>query len=769
MVLLSGLRRVTAALPQALPLPDASWRSRHRAILVLLWLHIVALPAIGWALGQHPRHIVVEVAVVTLFAVVGTQPSGSRRLRAIAAVLGLLTTSALLVHASEGLTEMHFHFFVVIAVVTMYQDWAVFASAIAFIALHHGALGALGPHEVYSHSPALWSPWKLAAVQGAFVLTAGVVHATSRRFVEDQYKRAEAAIRRREGRFRSLIENSSDGITVVAADGTIVYDSPSVPRLLGYEADSRAGSAALDYVLDADLPVASAMLEDLIAAGPGAMAAAEVRVLHVDGTARWMEVRASNLLDQPDLQGIVINFRDSTDRKKLESDLAHQAFHDPLTGLANRALFLDRITHAQATQRRTAQHLAVIFIDLDDFKTVNDGMGHAAGDVVLISVADRLRSCVRDADTCARLGGDEFGILLEGLDGPAEVYDLGARLLEAMAEEIEIDGKALVINASLGIVVAAGDEDPASLVRNADLAMYQAKAGGKGRFAIFELGMYDAAVERLELRAAMRAAVDGEQFTPYYQPVIDLRTGAIVGAEALVRWNHPTRGLLPPAAFLELAEETGLIVEIGRSVLRQACRDAARWGTTGGQPLTVAVNLSTVQLREPTLLADVAAALEDFGLEPARLTLEVTETTLMENPDVASERLHQLKGLGVKVALDDFGTGFSSLSYLQRFPVDRLKIDKSFTDALAGAGSPEDVTLVGAIAGLGNLLNLAVTAEGIERYGQVGALLSLGCTTGQGFYFAAPVTSSHFSELVDEADQDTHAARPAERTVTAAS
>jgi diguanylate cyclase (GGDEF)-like protein len=450
-----------------------------------------------------------------------------------------------------------------------------------------------------------------------------------------------------------------------------------------------------------------------------------------------------------------------TERKQLEEQLTHRAFHDPLTELPNRALFLDRIAHAIATQKRTNDRLAVMFVDLDDFKTVNDGLGHAAGDLVLIAVAERLRSCLRVGDTCARLGGDEFGILLEGLDDPSEAYDVGSRILEVLSDPIPTPEGVTSLNASLGIVLSTDtDADPAALVRNADLAMYQAKGDGKGRYSVFEVGMHQAVVERLALKADLRTAIARREFAVHYQSMVDLTTGAVVGAEALVRWQHPTRGLLAPADFLPVAEETGLISGIGSHVLARACADAVSWPRPDGRQLRVSVNLSASQLRDESVVDEVASVLAATGLDPAALTLEITETLLMEDPDRAAEVIRQLKSLGVKIALDDFGTGFSSLSYLSRFPVDSLKIDKSFVDALAGAGAANDASLVRAITGLGEMLRLQVTAEGIERHSQLAELIALGCQFGQGFHFARPVPDEEFVAVLTNLAADPRGVRP---------
>ena len=763
-------RAVPSWLPVGIPLSPEQWARRHRAILSILWVHAVVIPVAAMATGNGFSHSMVEALPIAVCACVATPnrlgervlpESHAHRIRAVMTAAGLVISSAELVHLSHGLVEMHFHFFVMLGVITLYQDWTVFLTAIVFVAAHHGIVGTLYPKDVYNH-PAAWAnPWTWAAIHAGFVLAASAAQITAWRFTEDQYRRAEAGLRARDRRFRSLIEESSDGITVIGANGSIIYDSPSVATILGRPADHRLGANAFSFIHPDDVVAAQAVFADMVAGVLTETVSLELRSMHGDGSWRFLEARVTNLLDTPDVGGIVANFRDVTERKQLEDQLTHRAFHDSLTELPNRALFLDRIAHAIATQKRTNDRLAVMFVDLDDFKTINDGLGHAAGDQVLIAVAQRLVSCLRVADTCARLGGDEFGILLEGLDDPSEAYEVGSRILDVLADPIPTPEGVTSLNASLGIVLSSDtDADPAALVRNADLAMYKAKGDGKGRYSVFEVGMHHAVVERLALKADLRMAIARGEFVVHYQSMVDLATGTVVGAEALVRWQHPSRGLLTPAEFLPLAEETGLISGIGSLVLAQACADAVSWPSEDGRQLRVSVNLSASQLRDESLIDEVAAALATTGLDPAALTLEITETLLMEDPERAADVIRRLKANGVKIALDDFGTGFSSLSYLSRFPVDSLKIDKSFVDALAGAGAANDASLVRAITGLGEMLRLQVTAEGIEEHSQLSELIALGCRFGQGFHFAKPMPDDEFVALLAERSSAGRLARP---------
>ncbi|MDQ1446367.1 MAG: hypothetical protein QOI20_2831 [Acidimicrobiaceae bacterium] len=733
-------RRVAKSIPAGVELAKEDWDLRHRWIAGLLWLHVPVIVVFAFVRGNGAVHNFAEALPVAFLAVLASDKHSGQRRRSILAGLGLMVSSAVLVHLSGGTTEMHFHFFVMLGVISLYQDWRPFLVAIAFVAAHHGIMGSLAPRDVFDHSEAWRSPLKWALIHAFFVLAACGVSVVSWRIVEDGHRRSRAALEESERRFRAMIEHSTDVVTVLDVNGVILYDSPSAVRVLGFDRETRLGAYGIDFVHPEDRERALGAMERVVAVG-GTVSSLELRVRHLDGSHRLLEVAITNLLHEPAVGALVVNFRDVTERRVLEDQLAHQAFHDPLTGLANRALLLDRLEHALATARkRTHTRLALLYIDLDDFKTINDGLGHETGDELLRATAARIESALRPGDTAARLGGDEFAILVDGLSNPGMAYDVGARLLEALREPFHLGGNEVVVNASLGIAVSTKEDDAASLLRNADLAMYRAKGQGKGRFEVYEAGMHAAVVERMEVKADLRRAIDAGEFEPHYQPIVELATGRVVGVEALVRWRHPERGLVVPAAFIPMAEETGLIVAIGRGVLDQACADAAMWQRTLGAdaPESVSVNLSARQIQHPDLVADVASALRVSGLKPSALTLEITESILIDDADAASRTLARLKGLGVRIALDDFGTGYSSLSYLDRFPVDTVKIDKSFIDSLAGehpAGSP----LVTAIINLGSLLGLDVTAEGIEGGDQAARLTQLGCTHAQGYFFAKPM------------------------------
>ena len=545
-----------------------------------------------------------------------------------------------------------------------------------------------------------------------------------------------------EARFRSLVQHAHDLITVLDNNATVIYQSPSIEGALGYKPDDIVGTR-FDRLLS---PGENSRLLHLLADG-NAYVGSDAEVIecslrHRDGSIRHFEILHTNLLADEAVRGIVLNGRDISERKAFEEQLERQAFHDPVTNLANRALFNERVRHALARARREHTRLAVIFLDLDDFKTINDSLGHAAGDEVLLEVAKRLATSIRVTDTAARFGGDEFAILLEDAAGPDDAADIAERIVEQLKIPLHLDGKEIVVQASLGISVidhgAAVDAD--EVIRNADAAMYIAKRDGKGSYRLFEPAMHAEVLARLELRADLQRALVNDEFELHYQPVIRLSDTSIAGVEALVRWRHPERGLLGPNEFIPFAEATGLIVPLGRWVLREGCRQATliQRQVPADPPLAMSVNISVNQLLHSDIVADVRDALAESGLDPASLTLEITETVMMSNADVSQERLEELKQLGVQIALDDFGTGYSSLAYLARFPVDLIKMDRSF---LVEGSLPLSSGLATAVIGLGKTFDLDVVAEGIEFPEQWSKLRDLGCELGQGFYFARPMDS----------------------------
>jgi diguanylate cyclase (GGDEF)-like protein/PAS domain S-box-containing protein len=543
-----------------------------------------------------------------------------------------------------------------------------------------------------------------------------------------------------ERRFRTLVTNSTDVVLIVGRDGRIAYQSPSVERVLGHSPASRLGHpvGVLAHPHDAEY-FRSALTE--LAASPGAERTLELRTRHADGSWRILEATAKNLLDDPAVAGIVINCRDVTERRALEEQLKHEALHDPLTTLANRALFVDRVGHA-LSRRDQQDNTGVLFMDLDDFKTINDSLGHAAGDELLQAVAQRLRHNLRLEDTVARLGGDEFAVLVEDAD-ITTVVQVGTRLLDALRAPFDIAGKQVHVGASVGVAMSGADNREAEvLLRNADVAMYTAKSRGKGRLEVFEASMHAAAVTRLELKADLERALGRGELRVRYQPIFRLADGALDGFETLVRWRHPDRGEVGPGDFVPLAEETGLIVPIGRWVLTQACRQAQAWRTGGGDGIKISVNLAARQLRDPKVVDMVAGVLAETGLEPDVLTLELTESSIMQDDE---GRLQDLRGLRIHLGLDDFGTGYSSLSYLSRFPIETLKIDRSFTSRLGGPD--EETALVRSVIQLATSMGMETVGEGIERQEQLDRLRELGCIYGQGYLLARPMDAIRATSL----------------------
>ncbi|MGZ8614364.1 MAG: putative bifunctional diguanylate cyclase/phosphodiesterase [Actinomycetota bacterium] len=558
-------------------------------------------------------------------------------------------------------------------------------------------------------------------------------------------------IKQSEARFASLVSNSSDVVCVIDPDTTVTYASPSAARVLGFEPSQIEGTRFSDLIHPDDMTTVLQFLSP-VGDAEGHTGLVEFRIRCRDGHYVHTETLRTNLLHDPNVKGTVLNTRDVTERKQFEEQLAHQAFHDSVTSLANRALFHDRVSHALERQSREHEPISVLFMDLDDFKTINDSLGHAAGDQLLHEVGERLKGCLRTADTAARLGGDEFAILLEDGEEGVTAADVADRIMQLMEEPFTLEGKEVFVRASVGIATADGERagDVEELLRNADVAMYIAKERGKGRYQVFEPAMHDTALKRLELKADLQRAIEHHEYQLHYQPVIELESGRITGVEALIRWIHPVRGLVPPLDFIPLAEETGLIVPIGRWVMAEACRHAVELQERfpSQPPLHMAVNLSVRQIARPELVDEVREILVDTGLDPHSLILEITESVMMQDMELSIERLGDLTRLGVQLAVDDFGTGYSSLNYIRRFPVDILKVDKSFIDGVNDGG--EASALTEAVIKLAGILNLKPVAEGIERADQLQRLLELRCEMGQGFYFAKPLPSGELAALLEE-------------------
>jgi diguanylate cyclase (GGDEF)-like protein/PAS domain S-box-containing protein len=565
------------------------------------------------------------------------------------------------------------------------------------------------------------------------------------RTLEDRVAERTLDLGTREKWFRALVSNASDVVTVLDREGIVRYQTPSAKRVLGHDPQRMIGQP-FSRLLPAseDSVLASAFAQ--AAASPTSEATVELLVWHSDGHYVETETTVTSLLDDQDVRGLVLTTRDVSERHALQQQLTRQAYSDPLTGLANRALFRQRVEDAVDDAKPGT--VAVLFLDLDGFKGVNDAQGHAIGDELLALVGQRLCNAVRPGDLVARLGGDEFGVLVAGEDAEKGAVWVAHRIRRVLANDFRLEGQELSVGASVGIAVnTAGDERADLLLRNADLAMYRAKGLQRQAFVVFEGQMHDAAVARMAAESDLRRAVTRGELALHYQPLVDLGTRQVVGVEALIRWNHPTRGLLGPDAFIELAEETGLVEEIGAWALDEGCRAATRWQQYGvdGAPFRMAVNVSPRQLTQgmPRRVRD---ALVKSGLTPGALTLEMTETVLMERTDAMVALLKRFKLLGVRLAVDDFGTGYSSLSYLSRFPMDVLKIDRSFVEQVGQES--EKAELARTIVHLGRALRLATVAEGIESAEQADLLQGMGCDLGQGFYFSAPLSESALDDYL---------------------
>lgn len=573
-----------------------------------------------------------------------------------------------------------------------------------------------------------------------------------------------------ERRLTALVRNSADVITVLDHDSTVLFACPSAGNVLGLLSEQLVGRRIVDMVSTGD---AATLARHLVTQRAGDHSVT-VRLGLDDGRDRVLHGTLTNLSADPAINGWVLTLRDVTDRHALEKQLAQQAFHDGLTGLANRQLFNDRLERALARQAQSGEPIAVLICDLDDFKHVNDSRGHSAGDHLLTEVGTRLLGALSPGDTAARLGGDEFALILEGRD-TAQGERVAQRIQEMFTEPFRVDGTAVAVQASFGVaeavqggITTTGEE----LLRNADVAMCWAKDRGKGTVALYESGLHALALERLAIRSELQHAIREEQFLLHFQPTVDLSTEAITGFEALVRWEHPSRGLLAPQAFISIAEQSGLIVELGSWVLREACLAAVALQTPIYQP-TMSVNIAAQQVVHSEFVEQVVSALEDAGLPAHYLVLEITESVLLDDMAGAVERLTSLRALGVHIAIDDFGTGYSSLAYLSRLPVDILKVDKSFVDEVCAGSHGASVTE--AIIAMSQTMRLVTVAEGVELPEQAAWLQQASCTLGQGFLWSRPVELAGAHHLLragvprqrsrNDAPRARHAWRPSDPAI----
>ena len=548
---------------------------------------------------------------------------------------------------------------------------------------------------------------------------------------------------RSEHRTGALIRESQDVIAIIGADRRATYVSPAIERVLGWPQEVAVGLPLETLVYPEDRAMVIEYFNQAVATGHAGPMTYEMRVTTADGTGALMEIVAVNRLHDPDIGGFVLTGRDITERRRLEDEVVYQAFHDALTGLANRRLLLDHVTLAINNRRVDgASSAAVVLIDLDDFKAVNERLGHAAGDDLLLAVAERLTRCVRPGDTVARLGGDEFALLLLDADRDS-LADVATRLLEILGLPLRAGSTEIPMSASIGIRMLRRNDTAQLAVRDADIAMYSAKTNGKHQYAIFDTEMGAQTERRLALMADLRGAWRRGEISVAFQPIVELADGNLRGAEALMRWTHPLYGAVPPSEFIALAEETGTIRGLGLEVLREAAHQTARWRAASAPAFYISVNVSPVQL-ETGFVAAVDEILAATGLEPRALVLEVTETVLLTDFDASVQILEALRTRGIRIAIDDFGTGYSSLSYAQQLPVDLVKIDRSFTADLGTAGR----SMVPAVMNLAATLGATVVAEGVETEEQAAELLGLDCGLGQGHLYAPALPEATFRDLV---------------------
>ncbi len=565
-------------------------------------------------------------------------------------------------------------------------------------------------------------------------------------------RRTERARIESEARFRAFFEFAGIAIHVLALDGSILEANPASKDLLGYEPHELIGRQAISLSPEEDVDAARELGREL-RAGRRDSVTVERRFFHKEGHMVWGQLTVS-LVTHGSERRMIGMIQDITERKRMEGQLVKQAFQDDLTGLANRVLFRDRLHHALERRDRSKSRVAVILLDLDGFKRVNDSLGHAVGDELLQIVGRRIASSVRSGETVARLGGDEFAVVIEAVDSDNDPIILAERLLALLRMPMRLGAREVVVGVSIGIAIANPRDDEATVLRNADTAMYAAKASGKACARLFDLSMHRDAMEWMELETDMRFAIDRQQFLLEFQPLMRIDTGRLKGFEALVRWQHPKRGLIVPGHFIPIAEETGMVVPMGRWVLYEACQQAASWADFTDDLPSVSVNVAAKQLDSESLVEDTRRALELSGLDPRRLILEITESDVMRSPEEALAKLTKLKDLGIRLAIDDFGTGYSSLSHLQYFPVDELKIDRSFIQRIKDGD--RDAAFVRTIVSLAKSLSVEVVAEGVEEIAQQEFLHTIGCDIGQGYLYSRPLPSADVEQFV----RQSQAARP---------
>ncbi|MFI4861691.1 MAG: putative bifunctional diguanylate cyclase/phosphodiesterase [Phycisphaerales bacterium JB063] len=684
--------------------------------------------------------------------------------------------SILLIHISGGRIEAHFHIFGSLAFLAFYRDWRVFIPATVVIAADHLFRGLYWPESVFGVLSA--SPWRAAEHAGWVIFediflifsclqsrkemqliaqTQVNLEQTNQAIELKVEQRTEElqvsneALRTSDERYRLVVEGTREAVWDWDLDSSKVYYAPNWRPLLGLAEDAPMSDSIDEWfgrITSSNLQSFQGKLDRYLK-GEITEFDIEVEMRHEDGTSRWMLCRAAaSRDDEGQATRLTGSLTDISELKQAQNKLRRMAEFDNLTDLPNREYLQQRLQVAMS-ERRGGLTSAVAFFDFDRFKVINDSLGHNAGDALLKSIADRFRAYLRPRDTVARFGGDEFVVLLRDVTGEAQVHEICDRLLKLFAEPHHIDGHAIVSTASIGVVINSDRyETPDDLIRDADAAMYRAKSSGRDGYKMFDAAMHDEAVKRLNLENEFRRAMDERQIEVYYQPIITTAEGDISGFEALARWNHPERGVISPDEFIPLAEETGLIVELGEWVFHQACNQLRVWrmGLPSGHDLSVTVNLSKRQLIHPHLISVFGRILHETGVPADRVWLEITESAIMDERNDASKIIEQLKALGVKLALDDFGTGHSSLSCLHQFPIDVLKVDRSFVRHLNESMAFSAV--LSSIISLGHNLNMRIIGEGIESSAQLAQLQALDCDYAQGYFFAKPMPAEAASQML---------------------
>lgn len=598
------------------------------------------------------------------------------------------------------------------------EQWHAWASLASLSCLLLGALGVV--IFVYKHQKEALSIFALESKQESVIAS--------------------------ERRFRALVQNSVDVIVVVDSSGKTKLGGENANKLWGPTTEDSEDQPFYLKVHPDDRPRLVQLFEEVQREAHLELGT-EVRIEGtIEQSGNCYSVQMVNLLEDPDVEGVLLTFHDITERKRFEEELSHQAFHDKLTGLPNRALFMDRLSHRLKSMRFGG--VTMMFLDLDNFKVINDSLGHEAGDVMLLQCAERIQESLRASDTLARLGGDEFTILLDSNTPLEEATDIAKRIMQEFERPIQLIDREIFVTASIGIAASTeACEDSNGLVRDADTAMYKAKGNGKASYVVFDRSMNASAVERLEIEADLRGAIERGELVLHYQPILGIESGRLEEVEVLIRWQHPTKGLIPPLTFIPVAEETGLICGLGLWILRQACLQLTSWSTNFPEydDLIVGVNVSGRQLQQANFPQQVADVLAETGMRPNRLKLEITESVMMGDLTKIRNVLEQLRATGIQIAIDDFGTGYSSMSYLSSLPVDTLKIDRSFVSAL---GDDRVEGIVKAIIAMATSMGLNVTSEGIETLGQLDSLKALGCDLGQGYLFAKPLSAKGITGLL---------------------